>query len=126
MTSTPRASNEEEVAEKQLVAPEDAPRLGREETEQKISQMEEDNREKEETEKKSKNKSEVQGDGLDYAKEAIEINEENVVRQYFACTSLKAKNKEPELLAEKSIGIDNKDTKVRGSQEPGEQHHILH
>jgi hypothetical protein len=43
--------------------------------------MEEDNLEKEKTEKISKNKSEVQGDGLDDAKEAIEINGVDVVRE---------------------------------------------
>ena len=102
MTSTPRASNEEEVAEKQLVAPEDAPRLGREENEQKIDQMEEENLKKEKTKKKSRNKSEIQGDGLDDAKEAIETNEVDVVREDFACTCLKAKNKELDLLTKKT------------------------
>jgi hypothetical protein len=110
--------NEEEVAENQLVAPKDAPRLGREENEQKISQMEEDNFEKEKAEKKSKNKCEIQGDGLDDAKEAIEINEVDVVRQDFACTSLKAKNKELEMLAENSFGIDNKDTSEAKDEAP--------
>jgi hypothetical protein len=68
---------EYEVVEKELY---DAPRLGREEYEQKLAQMEED-LEKEKTEKKSKNKSEVQGDGLDDAKETILINEVDVVRR---------------------------------------------
>jgi hypothetical protein len=101
---------EEEVAEKQMVAPEDAPRLGREENEQKVSQMEEDNFEKEKTEKKSKNKYAIQGEGLDDAKEAIEINEVDVVREDCTYTSLKATNKELELLAEFIFGIDDEDT----------------
>jgi hypothetical protein len=46
----------------------------------------------------------VQGDGLDDTKEAIESKEEDVVRQEFACISSKAKNKELDLLAEKSFG----------------------
>jgi hypothetical protein len=83
--------NEEEVAEKQLVAPEDTPRLGREES------IAEDWKIKAEIRL-------VQGDGLDDAKEAIKNNEENVVRQDFACKNSKAKNKELDLLAGKSFG----------------------
>jgi hypothetical protein len=105
---------EDEVVEKQLY---DTPRLGREENEQKVSQMEEDNLEKEETEKKSKNKSEVQGDGLDDAKEAIEINEVDMVREYFAGISLKAKNKELNLLTEKSFGLKGKDDEAEEETE---------
>jgi hypothetical protein len=51
----------------------------------------------------------VQGDGLDDAKEAIEINEVDVVRQDFALISLKAKNKVLNLFAEKSFGARGKD-----------------
>ena len=50
--------DEDEGVEKQ---PDDAPRLGREENEQEVSQTEEDYLEKEKTEKKPKNKAEVQG-----------------------------------------------------------------
>jgi hypothetical protein len=66
--------NEEEVAEKQLVATRDASRLRREKSIAKDWKM----------------KAEihfVQGDGLDDAKEAIVINEEDMVRQNFACIS---------------------------------------
>jgi hypothetical protein len=45
-------NNENEGVEKQ---PDNVPRLGREENEQKVSQTEEDNLEKEKTEKKPKN-----------------------------------------------------------------------
>jgi hypothetical protein len=61
----------EEVAEKQLVATEDAPRLRKEESTADDWRMKAETRQ-------------VQGDGLDDTKEAIEINEEDVVRQDFA------------------------------------------
>ena len=63
--------DEEEVVEKQLVATEDAPRLRREES------MTEDWKMKAEIRF-------VQSDVLDDAKEAIEINKEDLVRQDFA------------------------------------------
>jgi hypothetical protein len=100
--------NKEEVAEKQLVAPEDEPRLGREES------IAEDWKIKAEIRL-------VQGDRLDAAKEAIENNEENVVRQDFACINSKAKNKELDLLAGKSFGekgIDD-DTEEEAETEVG-------
>jgi hypothetical protein len=83
----------------------------KEENEQKVSQMEEDNWEKE------KNKSEVQGDRLDDAKEAIKINEVDMVRQDFACISVKAKNKELDLWAEKSFGEKGKDDETEEEAE---------
>jgi hypothetical protein len=99
-------NDKDEGVEKQS---DDAPRLGREENEQKISQTEEDNLEKEKTEKKAKNKSEVQGDGLDDAEEAIEINKVDVVREDFTYICLKAKNTELDLMAEKYFGLKGKD-----------------
>jgi hypothetical protein len=89
----------------------------KEENEQKVSQTEEDNLEKEKTRDKSKNKSEVQGDGLDDAEEAIKINEVDMVRQDFACISLNAKNKELDLLAEKSFGKKSKDDETKEEAE---------
>ena len=79
--------------------------------------MEEDNWEKEKTGENSKTKSEVQGDGLDDAKEAIESNEVDMVTQDFACISLKAKNKELDLWAEKSFGEKGKDDETEEEAE---------
>ena len=55
------------------------------ENEQKVSQTEEDNLEKEKTREKSKNKSEVQGNGIDDAKEATKIYKVDMMRENFAC-----------------------------------------
>jgi hypothetical protein len=88
--------DEEEVVENQLVATEDAPRLRREQI------MTED----------WKMKAEIrfaQSDVLDDAKEAFEINKEDVVRQEFALTSSKVENKELDLWAEKPFGEKEKD-----------------
>jgi hypothetical protein len=96
--------DEEEVVEKQLVATEDAPRLRREES------MTED----------WKMKAEIcfaQSDVLNDAKEAIEINKEDVVRQDFVLISSKVKNKELDLWAEKSFGENDKDDDARETAE---------
>jgi hypothetical protein len=85
----------------------------KEENEQKVSQTEEDNLEEEKTRGKSKNKSEVQGDGFDDAKEAMKINKVDMMRQDFACISLKTKNKELDLLAKKSLEIKSKDDETK-------------
>jgi hypothetical protein len=89
----------------------------KEENEQKVSQTEEDNLEKEKTRKKSKNKSKAQGDGLDDAEEAIKITNVDMMRQNFACTSLKAKIKELDLLAGKLFRIKNKDDETKEEAE---------
>jgi hypothetical protein len=88
-----------------------------EENEQKVSQTEEDNLEEEKTRVKSKNKSEVQGDGLDDAEEAIKINEVDMMRQDFACISLKTKNKELDPLAQKLLEIKSKDDETKEEAE---------
>ena len=81
---------------KQLVATGDAPRLKRKEN------IAEDWKMKAEI-------SFVQDDGMDDAKEAIETNREDVVRQDFAHISSKAENKELDLLTEKPLGTKGED-----------------
>jgi hypothetical protein len=88
--------DEKEVVGKQLVATEDAPRLGKEESMTKDWKMKVEIRP-------------VQSEVLDDAKEAIESNKEDVGKQDLAPIGSKAKNKELDPWGEKSYGGKDKD-----------------